>query len=205
MTMQAEEIVEAPERPVEAPERQAPERLGERVSRLEGAYEQGGERLRDLQSSVDSLRLEVKVEMKAQRDEANANFAAQRAATEALRVETDRKFEAQAAQITALGDSIRAEMKAQRDETNEQMKAQAAATEALRLEVAAQTTAQRDEANVNFAAQRDEANANFAAQRAEMNTRFAEHNNRLDKLTIALVTVAVAQIAALAAIIIQGL
>ena len=45
--------------------------------------------------------------------------------------------------------------------------------------------------------QRDEANANFAAQRDEMNTRFAEHNNRLDKLTIAFVTVAVAQFGAI--------
>ena len=73
MMTQAEEMVEAPER------------FSNRVSRLEGAYEQVGERLRDLQGSVDSLRAE------------------QAAATEGLRTE-------QSAQITALGDGIRSEM-----------------------------------------------------------------------------------------------
>ena len=73
MMTQAEEMVEAPER------------LSNRAPRLEGAYEQVGERLRDLQGSVDSLRAE------------------QAAATEGLRAE-------QSAQITALGDGIRSEM-----------------------------------------------------------------------------------------------
>ena len=66
MMTQAEEMVEAPER------------LSNRVSRLEGSSEQVSERLRDLQGSVDSLRAEQSAQITALgdgiRSEMNTRF-----------------------------------------------------------------------------------------------------------------------------------
>ena len=83
MTMQAVEMTEAPAR------------IAERVSRLEGSSEQVSERLRDLTTQMEALRAELRLEL-------SAGLTAQAAATESLRSDMDRKFEAQAAQIEAL-------------------------------------------------------------------------------------------------------
>ncbi len=76
MTMQAVEMVEAPGQ------------IAERVSRLEGSSEQVSERLRDLTTQMEALRAELRLELAT-------GLKAQAAATEALRAEMDRKFEAQ--------------------------------------------------------------------------------------------------------------
>ncbi len=144
---------------------EAPGQLAERVSRLEGSHEEVGERLRSFTSSVDSLRLEM-----------------------------DRKFEAQNAAMTALGESIRAEM-------DRKFEAQNAQIEALRVAM-----------DRKFEAQNAAITALGESIRAEMNARFAEQsaqlNGRLNVLTSAFIGAMVTQFAAiigLAAVILPRL
>ena len=154
MTMQAVEMTEAPAR------------IAERVSRLEGSSEQVSERLRDLTTQMEALRAELRLELAT-------GLTAQAAATESLRAEMNRKFEAQAAQMEAL----RVELKAQ----------------AAQL---AQLTAQMEALRVELKAQREETRALGESIRAEMNARFAEVSGRLNVLTAAFIGAAVAQFAA---------
>ncbi len=84
----------------------------ERVSRLEGAYEQVSERLGDLteavgrvDAKVEELRVETNARFEAMRAETNARF-------ESLRAETNAQFEAMRAETTVRFEGLRAETNA---------------------------------------------------------------------------------------------
>ncbi len=110
----------------------------ERVSKLEGAYEQVDERLGDLteamarvDTKVDAQRAAMDARFDALRSDMDARFDAQRAEMVALRSDMDARFDAQRADMAALRSDMDAKFDAQRAE----MAAQRAEMTAFRAEV----------------------------------------------------------------------
>ena len=90
----------------------------ERVTKLEGAYEQVDQRLGDLTVAVTGLRTSTDAKFDALRTDMDARFDAQRAEISALRTDMDAKFEALRTSMDAKFDAQRAEISAFRVEAS---------------------------------------------------------------------------------------